>query len=753
MANTTKPISNSKSPLPKKKNLIIKLKSVLIFIFVLIIAFNLWYLPYIFQGLPSLEELKNPKSELATKIYSSDGVLLDQFYFKNRTNISLDQIPKSTLKALISTEDKNFYSHWGVTPWRFIRALIKNVFVFRLKEGASTLTQQLARNLYGLQSPRESTFDKMTRKLREFATSVQIEKEFTKDEILEMYLNTNYMGRGAYGISAAASIFFDKSATDLTLAESSLLVGMLKGPSFYDPIRNRIRAFRRRDIVLNEMVQDNIITLEDANFIKQDSLQFVIREQSELTGDAPHFVEYIRQLLIEKGEEFHFDIYKDGLSIYTTLDSRMQLHANRAVSEHMPFIQEGIDSSWSWNNHKDILNDAVKGSINRFISAYKFLKPNQRDSIIKSLQTNKSFIDSVKKVWQTVQIGFVAIDPHTGEIKAMVGGADFKKFKYGLNHVTQIQRQPGSAFKPFVYTVAIDNGYPPCFELLNQPIVVDNVDGTKWIPENSDGKIGGKLTLREGLRESINLIAVHAILEIAPKAQVSQYANRMGITTKVPPYESIALGTPEVLPIDMAAAFGVFANEGVYIKPFGIKKIVDKNGNIIESVITQKKEILSKETAFIMTSMLEDVVNRGTGSRVRNHFDYPAAGKTGTTQDFADAWFVGFTPQYSAGVWVGFDDHRVKFTSGDGQGGHAAAPLWGRFMKYVYEDNTIPKIYNNFNRPAGISSIKICLESKKNATEFCPVQYNEIYNINYPISNCEIHTSAESSQQTSPSIF
>ncbi|MDA0987424.1 MAG: PBP1A family penicillin-binding protein [Bacteroidetes bacterium] len=743
----------SKKPNQTKKKLKFKIKYLIFSILGFVIIFNFWFIPYLFQNLPSLYELKNPKTELATKVYSSDGVLLDQFYFKNRTNISLDQIPQSTIQALISTEDKKFYTHWGVTPWRFVRALIKNIFAFRLKEGASTLTQQLARNLYGLQSPRENAFDKMTRKIREFITSVQIEREFTKDEILEMYFNTIYMGRGAYGIAAATSIFFDKNVSELTLAESSLLVGMLKGPSYYDPIRYRTRAFNRRNIVLNEMLQDDVLKIDEVNFIKQDSLEFVIRDISELTGNAPHFVELIRQQLIEKGEEYNFDIFKDGLSIYTTLDSRMQFYANKSVEEHLPIVQEGFDSSWIWSEHKEVLNNALKENIIKKInSEFSLLSNSQKDSLKKSLQKNKIFIDSIKNNLKTVQIGLVAIDPHTGEIKAMVGGADFKKFKYGLNHVTQINRQPGSSFKPFVYTVAIDNGYPPCYELLNQPVTIENVDGTRWMPENSDGRVGGKLTLREGIRESVNLIAVHAILEIAPKDQVAKYAMRMGITTKVPPYESIALGTPEVIPIDMTSAFGVFANEGVYIQPYGIKKIVDKNGNVIEEVKIQRKEVLSKETAYIMTSMLEDVVNRGTGSRIRNYFDYPAAGKTGTTQEFADAWFVGYTPQFSASVWIGFDDHRVKFTSWDGQGGHTAAPLWGKFMKSVYDDNLISKPHEFFNRPSGIASIKICLETKKKATEFCPVQYPEIYNIKYPITDCEVHISKDSQQQT-PSIF
>ena len=716
-----------------------------VFIFLMIL-----YTRYVFAGLPSLEQLENPKPELATKVYSIDGEVLDEFYLKNRTYISLDEIPQSVVDALISTEDKDFYSHWGVAPWRFVRAMIKNVISFQLKEGASTITQQLSRNLYNLKGTRENAFDKMTRKIQEFITSVQIERTYTKKEILEMYLNWIYLGHGAYGISAAASIYFDKPASQLTLAEGSLLIGMAKGPGYYDPYRHPERAFARRDVVLEQLLKDGKITQQEADAAHADHLRFSTTDPMSPHGIAPHFVEYVRQQLLQKSEKYGFNIYKDGLSVYTTLDARMQRYANRAVDEHLAEQQANFDTTWKWSEHPDVLALAISKSVDDNPDFQKADTPFEKDSIAHALRSNKSFIDSVKKVWQTIEIGFVVIDPHTGGIRAMVGGTNFKNFKYGLNHATQIRRQPGSAFKPFVYTVAIDNGYPPTYELPNQPVTLVMEDGTRWTPSNSDGTIGGKYTLREGLRESINLIAVRAIMDIAPKQQVIDYAHRMGITTPIPPFESIALGTATVVPLDMTAAYGVFANEGVYVQPTSILRIEDKDGNLIEEDAPEKREVLSKETAYIMTSMLEDVIDRGTGTRVRNFFHYPAAGKTGTTQDFADAWFVGYTPELAAGVWVGFDNQQVKFTDWDGQGGRAAAPLWGRFMQYVYSDNSIPITQENFEKPDGVVIDTICAETKKLATPFCPKTMTEVFNVKYQPGPCDKHSSSSSKEAEDP---
>jgi len=694
-----------------------------------------WYLA---SGLPSLEKIENPKPELATKVFSVDGEVLDQFYIKNRSHASINQIPKNVIDALIATEDRNFYSHWGVDAVRFMKAMVKNVFLLR-REGASTITQQLARNLY-LGHDDRNIFDTITRKLREFITSVQLERNFTKDEILEFYLNVVYFGRGSYGIAAASQIYFDKPPADLTLGETAILIALLKGPAYYDPANHPERAANRRNTVLEQMVKYDFITTEQAKEAKQEDIQLKSSEAVSAAGIAPHFVEQIRQQLAQKAEKYGYDLYRDGLSVYTTLDSRMQRHANRAVEEHLAEYQTMFDSLWNWKREKDIAERVIDQAIRTSNEFRRGASAYQRDSIYSALQSNGAWVDSMKRVAQIIEVGFVAIDPHTGGIMAMVGGANFKSFKYGLNHVTQIRRQVGSAFKPFVYTVAIDNNYPPCYELLNQPVTLIMADGKRWAPTNSDGLFGGKSTLREGLKHSINLIAVRAIMEIAPVNTVVEYAKRMGITSPLPPYESLALGAGEVSPLEMTAAFGVFPNHGVYVEPNSVVRIEDKDGNVIEENMPQRREVLSEETSFIMTSMLQGVVDEGTGTRVRSYFHLPAAGKTGTTNEFADAWFIGYTPQISAGVWVGFDNKSVHFTNWDGQGGRAAAPIWGRFMKYVYEDPSIAMPLEYFEKPATVFEETICADTKKLATEYCPNKMTEYFTEKTRPGKCNKHT-------------
>lgn len=696
---------------------------------------------YLISGLPSLEQLENPKPELSTKVYSIDGVVLDQFYIKNRTQISLDQLPPKLVDALIATEDKNFYNHWGVDMPRFLRAMIKNMFLLRLREGASTITQQLARNLYDLKNPNETVFGKATRKIREFITAIQIERNYTKTEILEMYLSVAYFGRSAYGIASAAQIYFGKSTNDLNLGEGALLIGMLKGPGTFDPFRHKERSFNRRSTVLDQMVKYDYLSETEAKKIKDTPPKLIPVEEHLVTGIAPHFVEWIRQQLDKKAEKYGFDIYRDGLSVYTTLDSRMQRKANVAVEDHLKGYQSSFNKAWDWKKRKDELKVAIALAI-QTSDVYRSTPSSKRDSVFRALSSNEDYIDSVKKEATRIEVGFVVLDHGSGGIRAMVGGSNFKSFKYGLNHVTQIRRQPGSAFKPFVYTVAIDNGYPPCFELLNQPVTLVMADGKRWAPENFDHTFGGKNTLREGLTYSINLIAIRAIMEIAPVKQVIEYAHRMGIRSDLPPYESLAIGTGEVQPLEITAAYGVYPNEGVYVEPISILRIEDKNGNLIEENHPSRREVLSKETAYIMTDMLKDNVNKGTGARVRSsNFWGPAAGKTGTTQDYGDAWFVGYTPQLTAGVWVGFDNKSVHFTTDDGQGGRAAAPIWGNFMKTVYDDKSIGLPMTDFIQPEGVQRDSVCVETRRIATMYCPERVDEVFNRNYMPGTCPLHTS------------
>ncbi|MBM2845643.1 MAG: penicillin-binding protein, family [Bacteroidetes bacterium] len=702
------------------------------------LVLTLPYVIYLFSGLPSLERIENPRPELATKVYSIDGEVLDQFFIKNRSSVSIKDVPITVVDALIATEDKNFYSHWGVDATRFVKAMIKNVILFR-REGASTITQQLSRNLYLGHSDRH-IFDTITRKLREFLTAIQLEQNFTKDEILEFYLNVVYFGRGSYGISSASQVYFGKPPADLSLPEVATLIALLKGPAYYDPTNHPERALARRNTVLSQMEKYGYISPEVAAEAKAEELQLKGSDDVAAAGIAPHFVENIRQQLAQKAEKYGFDLYRDGLAVYTTLDSRMQRYANQAVDEHLPEYQTMFDGLWDWNREKEVLVRVIDQAIRTSPEYRKAASARQRDSVYSALRSDKAWVDSMKLVAQRIEMGFVALDPQTGNILAMIGGANFKNFKYGLNHVTQIRRQVGSTFKPFVFTVAIDNNYPPTYELLNQPVTLIMADGKRWTPSNSDGKFGGKYTLRDGLKESINLIAVRAIMEIAPVKSVIDYAQRMGISSPLPPYESLALGAGDVSPLEMTAAFGVFANHGVYVEPNSILRIDDKDGNTIEENMPLRREVLSEETSFIMTSMLQGVVDEGTGTRIRQYFHLPAAGKTGTTNDFADAWFVGYTPHISAGVWVGFDNKTVHFTNWDGQGGRAAAPIWGRFMKYVYDDPSIAMPLEYFQKPAGVTLDTICADTKKLATEYCPNKTTEYFTEKTRPGKCNKHT-------------
>jgi len=701
------------------------------------------YLNYLLSGLPSLSRIENPRPELATKVISADGEVLGEFFVKNRTHLSLSEIPPTVVNALIATEDKDFYGHWGVDLVRFAKAMIKNVFAMRLKEGASTITQQLARNLYLGRNDR-NVFDTATRKIREFLTSVELERTFTKDEILEFYLNVVYFGRGSYGIASASQVYFGRKPGELSLGETAALIALLKGPGYYDPTgRHPERVLQRRNTVIALMLRERFITAAQAKEGTAEKLQVRPPDEGGEPGIAPHFVEYIRQQMARKAEQYGFDLYRDGLSVYTTLDSRMQRHANRAVEEHLAEYQKLFNRQWNWSKQHEA---AVRVIDQAIISSSRFkmaLTAGERDNIRRELLRSRAFGDSVRRAASSIETGFVALDVKTGEILAMVGGANFRTFRYGLNHVTQVRRQAGSAFKPFVYTVAIDNGYSPVYELLNQPVTIMMPDGKRWTPSNFDGSFGGKSTIREAIKHSINLVAVRAILEIAPVDQVIGYAQRMGITSPLPAVASLALGVGDVSPLDMAAAFSVLADRGVHVDPFSIARIEDKDGNVLEQNPATRREVLSDATAFIMTSMLEGVVNGGTGSHVRDYFQLPAAGKTGTTTDFADAWFVGYTPRISAAVWVGFDEPSVHFTTWDGQGGRAAAPVWGRFMRYVYDDPSIAMPLEYFERPGDVYADSICTVTKKLATPYCPDRALEYFTDKTRPGTCDVHTSPD----------
>lgn len=688
--------------------------------FIVLIAVTLGvvaYGAYLFNGLPPLSSLEKPKTDLATKIYSEDGELIDQLFIENRTIVSIDAIPKDLINAVIATEDRKFYKHWGVDVDRIMKALFKNVMSFSVKEGASTITQQLARNLYRDEIGQAIS---LTRKLREAVTAVQIEKTYTKEEILLLYLNQVYFGRGAYGVEAAAKTFFDKSVSELTLDECAMLVGMVKNPSgYYDPIEHPENCMDRRNIVLNNMYEEGYINKEVFELAKNDPLkaQPRVSQKQTPTGSSAQFTEYVRQVLEKKAEKYGFNIYRDGLVVTTTLNTKMQKHAVDAVTNQLKDFQKSFNSTWNWKANKDILNDAIERSIKQGDEYKKAKTDADRQKVYNKLKKDEAFIQKVRDREIAVQVGFVCIDPKTGEIKAMVGQNPSYPFKYGLNHVTQIKRQPGSSFKAFVYTTAIDNGYSPAYSISNDPLRVV-IGGQTWSPKG--GGTGGMVSLREGITHSINVVAVRTSMELAPIDQVIKTAHKMGVNSELPNVLSLALGVGEVSPLEMTSAYGCFPNEGIWVEPHCIMRIEDRYGNIIEESIPETREAISEGVAYIMSDMMEDVVNDGTASSIRNYFNRPAAGKTGTTQDYTDAWFVGFTPQLVAGCWLGFDDPRIKFGGAYGQGGRAAAPIWGRFMKYVYDDPQTTMELKYFEMPPEVEEATVCSVTGLLANETCP---------------------------------
>jgi len=662
---------------------------------------------FIVDELPSFDQLENPPQELATKVLSADGKILDMFFIKKRSSIPYDSIPKDVINALIATEDRAFYDHWGIHPMRIAKAFIKNIIAFRAKEGASTLSQQLARNLF---LNREVS---ITRKLKEAITAIKIEQTYTKKEILELYCNTVYFGKGAYGIQVASELYFKKTPLQLTTAECAYLIALLKGPENYSAIGNYEKALKRRNLVLSMMA--------DMGFLEEDQYNasliqpiFLNRGRLGMKDEsiAPHFVEMIRQAL-EKDDQFNLqdnNLYRDGLVIFTTLDSRIQQAANEAVQEHLTGFQETFRKNWGWKGKQKLLNYLIKQAVMEKPEYLSLTDPAKKEFMIQQAMKNQAFIDSVKRKATTIQTGVNVIDPMTGHILAMVGSSPeglalAGDSRYTLNHAVQIKRQPGSSFKPFVYASAMLNGLTPETAIESGPFSYTLPSGGVWSP---GGSSSGPISLAGGLRFSINTVAARLITEHTSPSEVIALAHRMGIKSELDPFPTIALGAEEVTPLEMTSAFGTFLNHGISIAPVFIQRIEDKRGKIIYQRSRQVDlvDALRPDVAKSMVKMMRGVVTGGTASSIRSFFSYDAAGKTGTTNDYADAWFVGLTPQLAAGVWVGFDDRRIKFTGWYGQGGKAAAPIWGRMMQKVYSTPGIQYRLKSFGfTPADSSEI------------------------------------------------
>ena len=680
----------------------------------------LLFIGFLSRDLPSLEQLENYDPDLVTRIYSADGKVLNELFVQKRVFVELYNIPAQMQNAVIASEDRRFYEHWGLSLRSVARAIGINILSLSYRQGFSTLTQQLARNLYktiGFE-------DSVLRKIKEVITAVQIERTYTKDEILEMYLNTVHFGHGTYGVEAATKRFFGKESKDLTVDESALLVGLLPSPASYSPVRHPERARKRRNTVLRLMRDQGYINHSEHAQYRAMTLESINEDPTR--GLAPYFTEYVRRLLEQEDEALGINIYRDGLKIYTTLDSRLQSIAEK-------FILDAINKSQEKLNNR-IINNQEEFELLGHLTIY------DEDSVKMMMRGEAQLFKDLRSKL-LVQTAFVAINPKTGGIIAMLGGRPDYHDQY--NRAVQARRQPGSVFKPFVYTTALENGYTVTQQLLNQPVVlnVQNTDGSwvKWKPQNYGGSTGGLTTLREGIRKSLNLISVRIVQQdYAPAEQVKRTAQRMGISTDIRAVDAIALGTSEVIPLELVSAYAAYANKGVYSKPIAITKIEDRYGNTIREYHPAQYEVLSEETAYLMTNLMQTVMDRGTGgsARWKYNFTRPAAGKTGTTQGWSDAWFVGFTPQIAAGVWFGVDDYQVSLGKGQ-DGSKAALPSWANFMRDSHIMLELPRV--NFQKPDGVLVSEICSVSKMRSRKACPIE-KEIYKVGTgPSQKCRIH--------------
>ncbi|MEE4177739.1 MAG: transglycosylase domain-containing protein [Bacteroides sp.] len=705
----------------------------LLLLLILTISIGLW------GFMPTFEELENPRSNLASEIYSADGELLGTFYIHNRQNVKYEEITPNMVHALLATEDIRFHHHSGVDVRSIFRVIIRNILGGqRSAGGGSTLSQQLAKNLFP-RGENPSIFSLGITKLKEWVTAAKLERNYTKEEIIAMYLNTVDFGSHAFGIKSAAKTYFNTSPDSLKVEEAAMLVGMLKAPSWFHPVRNPDRAIQRRQVVLSQMARYSYLSPAAYDSIRQiplDMSQYQVQDQN--TGLATYFREYLRMELNEwsttrlKPDGSHYNIYKDGLKIYTTLDSRMQRYAEEAVAEHMgKDIQPAFFKHWEGYNNAPFGRDLTQSQINtniensirrsdRFINMRRQGIPE--DSIRASfnipvpmtvfswdgeIDTLMTPLDSIWYYKHFLNTGLMAVEPQTGYVKAYVGGINFLHFKY--DHVTASRRQVGSTFKPFLYTLAMQEGeFSPCTKVPNTPVTFDTPQGP-WTPKNSsDDREGEMVTLKWALANSVNYVSAFLMKKYSPLAVIN-LVRRMGITGPIDPVPALALGTPDISVSEMVGAFSTFANKGVFIEPTFITHIEDKNGNLIEAFMPRQEEAMSEETAYLMLELMKGVVESGTGMRLRFRygFDNPIAGKTGTTQNQSDGWFMGVTPQLATGVWVGAEDRGIRFRSITlGQGANTSLPIWALFMQRVYADETIGLSKEDFEKPSRPLSVE-----------------------------------------------
>lgn len=735
--------------------------------------------------MPTFEELENPDNNLASEFYSADKELLGTVFWDNRSYTSYDEIPENIVDALIATEDVRFHRHSGIDARGLGRVLVYSIILRQPSSGGgSTITQQLAKNLF----PRDTTTYKNSfgrklhlglSKFKEWVTAVKLEKNYTKNEIIGMYLNTVPFGGITYGLKSASKTYFNTPPDSLKTEESAVLVGMLKAPSFYSPVRHPERARLRRNVVLSQMNKYGYITDEEFDSLSILPIELNYKVQDHNTGSATYFREYLRLTLNkskpdpknyfswrdyrndsiewytnplygwckknQKPDGSNYDLYRDGLKIYTTLDSRMQKYAEEAVVEHLKSdLQDAFNEEQEYNPNapyyeelseselQDIIDlairrteryrrlrragvemDSIKNVFNTPTEMTVFTWDGETDTVMTPL-------DSLLHYKNYLRAGFISIDPHNGHVKAYVGGPNFKHFKY--DHVTQGKRQVGSTIKPFLYTLAMQEGYSPCHKVPNVPSTF-MVNDTTWTPKNSGptSRDGQMVTLKWGLSRSVNWISAWLIKQFNA-VSVIDVMRKMGVRSKIAAVPSIFLGTSDITLKEMVSAYSTFSNKGVHSDPILVTKIEDKNGNILAEFTSTKNEAISEQTAYLMTNLLQSVVREGSGIRLRFKYELynEIGGKTGTTQNQSDGWFVGVTPHLVSGAWVGGEDRAIHFKGIRMGGGHnMALPIFGLYMQKVYNDSTIMGVTteDEFEEPLNFNVQIDCDKFEENRTE------------------------------------
>ncbi|MBR5249675.1 MAG: transglycosylase domain-containing protein [Bacteroidales bacterium] len=767
-----------------KKNYITRLFWVLFSLPFGLIVLSLLFVS-IFSDLPSFEELENPKTYLATELIAEDGEVFNTWHIENRTYVQFEDLSENLVNAALATEDIRFYSHSGIDFRGLARVGVKTLLMGNSSSGGgSTITQQLAKSLFPRDTsrnrfPGEKHAKLVGSKLKEWITAVRLERNYTKNEILSMYMNTIFFGSNAYGIKAASNTFFGKDPIHLNVEESATLVGMVNKPTRYNPVINYDKSLKRRNHVLRQMEKYGFLTEAEHDSIAQLPITLHYRRQDHTSGIGSYFRDMLRRYMsasepnrrrYANREDYNADLQlweedplygwlnknfkpdgskynldKDGLKIYTTLNATMQRYAEEAVVEHLGgYLQPAFfrelkrkpNAPFAMDVPQE-LTETVMQQARRWSDRYMSMKEdgaseaeiqkafNVRAKMRVFSWNKQGYVDtvmtpndSIRYYKSFMRAALIAMEPQTGNIRAYVGGPDYKFFKY--DNARQSKRQVGSTIKPFLYTLAMQEGYTPCDKVINVPQTFI-VGDTTWTPRSTDKEdwIGMTVTLKWGLTKSSNNITAYLMKQFGPQAMINM-CRKLGITTYLPPYPSLCVGPADISVLEMVSAYNTYPSRGVYVSPMMVTRIEDNAGNVLANFSSRKREAISESTAYLMVNLMQGVVNEGTSVRLRSRYvpEGALAGKTGTTNDQSDGWFIGYTPKLTAGVWVGAEDRQVHFeTLSMGQGANMALPIWGIFMKKVMEDGTLGiRTTDQFVAPAGWSLSLDCDGSDADAS-------------------------------------